>query len=105
MSTTKPRKGHPRKPVSTRRGQLILARLDELGLTMIEAAAKAQISYDALTRVVHERDPGWLQVRTVVAVCEHLGVPLEVMAPCLAPLAGKTAPEGIDGPPLDEVAA
>lgn len=76
--------GRPRKPVKNARGRAILAALEAKGLGVYAAADKAGISYDAMSRVLHEPDAGWLQVRTVVAVCEHLGLPLELVAPCLA---------------------
>ncbi len=75
----------PRKPARTRRGKRILAAIDRQGLTLHEAADKAGISFNALQRVIHE-DAGWLQVRTVVAVCLRLGLPLELVAPPMAKL-------------------
>lgn len=85
--------GRPRKPATTSRGQAILDALDAQGLTLLAAAAKAGIAADSLHRVVHEPDPGWLQVKTVAAVCESLGLPLELVAPCLGKLAGKPLEE------------
>lgn len=88
MSTTK-HAGRPRKPARTRRGKAILAAIDALGLTLSAAAERAGIGLDSLLRVIHEFDPGVLQVRTVVAVCDRLGLPLELVAPALGKFTGK----------------
>lgn len=94
MSTTstegRRRPGNPRKPANTERGAKILAAIDEQELTLHQAAERAGISFDALHRVIHEPDPGWLKVSTVAAVCSRLKLPLSLVAPCLAEVPSDT---------------
>lgn len=88
MSTTstegRRRPGAQRRPATTARGEAILAEIDKQGLTLHEAAARAGISFESLSRVIHETEPGRLKVSTVAAVCGRLGIPLELAAPDLA---------------------
>ena len=78
--------GRPRKPARTPRGERILALLDEKGMTLKAAAELAGVSSETIFRVIHEHDPSALSVGTVTRVCEGLGLPLELVAPCMSKL-------------------
>lgn len=77
--------GRRRAPAKTERGRQLLAALDAQGLTLYAAARKARLTFPALYQAIHG-DPMKLSVRTVVALCERLGLPLSTVAPKLAPL-------------------
>jgi hypothetical protein len=84
MSKSNPERkgGRRRAPAKTERGRQLLAALDERGLTLYAAAKKARLTFPALYQAIHG-DPQKMSVRTVVALCERLGLPLSIVAPKL----------------------